>query len=140
MKFRTPATKLEYKQNKDGLREYVVQFNGLISNFHWIRETKTLTFKAAGRYGLLHYGDDRAAALAFTAYTAYLHHADVSLRFGCGSLKLDGFHGDERGEFYVYQDVSTFCAQCKSSSVDPSCEPLSTPRYFAGTRYRLMSI
>ena len=68
-----------------------------------------MTFRAAGRYGLLHYGDDRAAALAFTAYTAYLHHADVSLRFGCGSLMLDGFHGDERGGFYLYKDVSSFC-------------------------------
>ena len=68
-------------------------------------------FKAAGRHGVLHFGDDRAAALAFTAYTASLHASDVCLRFGCGSLKLDGLHGDERGEFYVYNDVAIYSAQ-----------------------------
>ena len=110
-KVRTPATKIEYRENRDGSREYVVHFSAPISSFHSIQETKTLMFKAAGRHGVLHYGDDRAAALAFTAYTASLHTTDANLRFGCGSLKLDGFHGDARGEFYVYHSVTTYSAQ-----------------------------
>ena len=64
-KVRTPLTKIEYRQNKDGSREYVVHFSPPISSFHSIRETKTLMFKAAGRHGVFHFGDDRAGVHGF---------------------------------------------------------------------------
>ena len=56
-----------------------------------------MSFLAMGRHGLLHYGHERAAVLAYTAFTAALHDGDPTLRFGCGALKLNGFHGDARG-------------------------------------------
>ena len=64
-KVRTPATKIEYRQNKDGSREYVAHLSAFSSSFHSIRETKTLMFKAAGRHGVFHFGDDRAAVHGF---------------------------------------------------------------------------
>ena len=51
-----------------------------------------MSFLAMGRHGLLHYGHERGAVLAFTAFTVALHSGDPTLRFGCGALKLDGFH------------------------------------------------
>ena len=45
---------------------------------------------------------DRAAALAYIAFISSRTREPDSLnRFGCGSLKWNGFHGSEFGEFWA---------------------------------------
>ncbi len=99
---KAPATKIEYRETRNGECLYIVHFRERVFNLRDMSETLSMQFTATGRHGRVYYGHERAAALAFTAYTAALLGSDPVLRFGCGFLKPNGFHGDARNEFYKY--------------------------------------
>ena len=103
------GSKIGYQSLPDGSCSYVVHFRSLVFNIRTFKETKTMSFLTMGRHGLLHCGHERTAVLALTVFAVVMHIGDPNLRLGFGSLKLDGFHVDARGEFYFYEDLSIFC-------------------------------
>ena len=75
------------------------------------------------------YGREKAAALAFAAFSSALFESDETVRFGCGVLKPNGFHGDARNEFYAY-DLEQFSKRVGASKIDPRCETFAPSAAF----------
>ena len=68
---------------------------------------KSVQFQVTGRHRIPTYGHKVARALAVTAVVSSLLTPEANLRFGCGLLKINMCHGDERDQFYVY-DLEKF--------------------------------
>ena len=90
------ATRIEFRERPDGESHYIVHFREAITDLKDFKDKMSLQFMVTGRHGApTRWGSkERATALAFTAYTAHLYDEELPrLRFGCGALKLNGFHG-----------------------------------------------
>ena len=80
-----------------------------------------MQFQVTGRHEIPTYGHKLAHALAFTAVVSSLLTPEANLRFGCGLLKINMFHGDERDQFYVY-DLEKFVSARDLYAFDLRCE------------------
>ena len=97
------ASKLEERYVKaTGEHMFYVHFPTEITDVRDYRQKRTLQFTAFGRHHARIFGEEKAKALAYTAYAASHIGDPTHMRFGCGQIKWTGYHGDDKNEFYVY--------------------------------------
>ena len=127
----TPATRIQHKVCADGEESYIVHFPDTIQDLTHARDTKQLTFTAYGKRHRLLLGDEKARTLANQAFMAtHLQQAcsdGKGSRFGTGILQLNGFHGDQCNEFWVYKDPSSLVIR---QGFDVTCETFAAREEF----------
>ena len=67
------------------------------------------------------HGEERAQALAYVAFKASHMDNSVDMRFGCGNLRWDGFHGDAKGQFKVHS-FDRFLELLDQDEIDWDCD------------------
>ena len=130
-----PATKVEFQVRRSGEELYLVTFAEKILDMRDLTEKQTIQFQAYGKNHVLKWGYEKASAMAFTAYAA-TQLQDPNLKFGCGHLKWNGFHGDKLNEFWVYHHVSDLN---RKSNFDASSETFASREAFCWNSQEISS-
>ena len=121
------ATRVEHRNYANGGESYLVHFEKPIIDWRDFREKSSMTFTAFGDNHRRHFGDERARAMAYAAYTASHIGTEQPRRFGVGPLKSNGFHGNLSGEFWVYKDMHEFV---NNPNVDYTSETFASRSLF----------
>ena len=93
--------KLQFVSRSTGEEFYLITFQSPIVDIRDGREKSQIQFTAYGLHHNRKWGQERAAAVAHTAYAASRMEDSLG-RFGCGVPKPNGCHGDARNEFRVH--------------------------------------
>ena len=131
------ATRVEHRNYANGGESYLVYFEKPIIDWRDFREKSSMTFTAFGDNHRRHFGDERARAMAYAAYTASHIGTEQPRRFGVGPLKSNGFMG-------IYPESFGSTRTCMSLSTTPMLITLARlsrlDRCFVGTQLWLVTM
>ena len=97
-----PATSITYRYDKpqgSGAEGYVVQFESPVEDIRDYRLKKSMEFRAYGRHHLKLLGYDKALAQACLPFVSSKITAPECVRYGCGTVGSNGYHGNNANEF-----------------------------------------
>ena len=107
-KAKVPVTRIDHRNILAGTESYLVHFARPIMDWRTFTEKTSMTFTAYGENHNRIHGSEKARAMAYTAFIASRLENPENLRFGCGPIKFNRFHGNDCGEFWVYRNLKDF--------------------------------
>ena len=126
-KGKVPVTKVTHTNVAGGTESYVIHFARNITDWRDFREKNSITFTAYGGAHNRIFGSEKARAMAYTAFVASRIENPENIRFGCGMLKWNQFHGNDAGEFWVFKDMKDFMGK---GDIDVQCETFADREMF----------